>query len=42
MIALNAVPFAVGQLKSVMALFILGWIFTLIGLHRVARGLTQP
>ena len=42
MIALNAIPFAVGQLKAVMALFILGWIFTAIGLHRAARGLPQP
>jgi len=42
MIALNAIPFAVGQLKAVMALFILGWVFTLIGLHRATRGLTQP
>lgn len=37
MIALNAIPFAVGQLKAVMALFILGWIFTVIGLYRATR-----
>jgi hypothetical protein len=37
MIALNAVPFAVGQLKAVMALFILGWIFTVLGLRRAAQ-----
>jgi len=37
MIALKAVPFAVGQLKAVMALFILGWIFTVLGLRRAAR-----
>ena len=37
MIALNAIPFAVGQLKAVMALFILGWIFTVLGLRRAAQ-----
>jgi hypothetical protein len=37
MIALDAIPFAVGQLKAVMALFILGWIFTVLGLRRAAR-----
>lgn len=37
MITLKAVPFAVGQLKAVMALFILGWIFTVLGLRRAAR-----
>lgn len=37
MIALKAVPFAVGQLKAVMALFILGWIFTALGLRRAAQ-----
>ena len=37
MLALKAVPFAVGQLKAVMALFILGWIFTVLGLRRAAR-----
>jgi hypothetical protein len=42
MIALNAVPFAVGQLKAVMALFILGWIFTVLGLRRAARALPRP
>lgn len=36
MIALAAIPFAVGQLKAVMALFILGWIFTALGLYRAA------
>jgi len=39
MIALNAVPFAVGQLKAVMGLFILGWLFTAVGLRRAARSL---
>jgi len=38
MIALNAIPFAVGQLKAVMALFIIGWIFTALGLRRAAQG----
>ena len=37
MIALNAIPFAVGQLKAVMALFILGWIFTVLGLRRAVQ-----
>ncbi len=37
MIELNAVPFAVGQLKSIMALFILGWIFTVLGLRRAVQ-----
>jgi len=37
MIALDAIPFAVGQLKAVMSLFILGWIFTVFGLHRAAQ-----
>lgn len=37
MIALNAIPFAVGQLKSIMALFILGWVFTVLGLRKAAQ-----
>jgi hypothetical protein len=37
MIELNAIPFAVGQLKAVMALFILGWLFSLLGLRRAAQ-----
>jgi len=37
MIALNAVPFAVGQLKAVMALFILGFLFTVLGLRHAAQ-----
>jgi hypothetical protein len=37
MIALKAVPFAVGQLKAIMALFVLGWVFTVLGLRRAAR-----
>jgi hypothetical protein len=39
MIALHAVPFAVGQLKAVMALIILGWVFTVLGLRRAARSI---
>jgi len=39
MIALNAIPFAVGQLKAIMALFVLGWLFTAIGLRRAVRAL---
>lgn len=38
MIALNAIPFAVGQLKAVMALFILGFLFTALGLRHAAQG----
>ena len=37
MIELNAIPFAVGQLKAVMALFVLGWVFTALGLRRAAQ-----
>lgn len=37
MLALAAIPFAVGQLKAVMALFVLGWIFTALGFHQAAR-----
>lgn len=37
MLALAAVPFAVGQLKAVMALFVLGWIFTALGFYKAAR-----
>ncbi len=35
--ALGAQPFAVGQLKTVMALLIIGWLFTFIGLVRHHR-----
>lgn len=42
MMALDAIPFAVGQLKSIMALFILGWLFTAIGLRAMARALPRP
>lgn len=41
MLALTAVPFAVGQLKAVMALFVLGWIFTALGFHQAARTTRQ-
>jgi hypothetical protein len=37
MIALDAIPFAVGQLKSIMALIILGWLFTAIGLRKAGK-----
>lgn len=39
MIALDAIPFAVGQLKAIMALFILGWVFTGIGLRKALRAI---
>lgn len=41
MLALAAIPFAVGQLKAVMALFVLGWIFTALGMYRAARTVGQ-
>lgn len=41
MMALAAVPFAVGQLKAVMALFVLGWIFTALGFYRAVRSARQ-
>lgn len=41
MIALNAIPFAVGQLKAIMALFILGWILTALGWHRAVGALRR-
>ena len=31
MMQMNAQPFAIGQMKSIMALFIIGWVFTLAG-----------
>jgi hypothetical protein len=37
MIALDARDFAVGQLKSIMALFVLGWLFTMLGFFISAR-----
>ena len=41
MIEFNAIPFAVGQLKAVMALFVLGWVFTVLGLRRAAQAAPQ-
>ena len=41
MLALAAVPFAVGQLKAVMALFVLGWIFIAFGFYQAARTARQ-
>lgn len=40
MIALDAIPFAVGQLKSIMALIILGWLFTALGLRKAAQSVS--
>ena len=37
MIALDAHGFAVGQLKSIMAFFVLGWLFTMLGFFKAAR-----
>lgn len=37
MIALGTRNFAVGQLKSIMAFFILGWLFTALGFFKAAR-----
>ncbi|WP_455205362.1 hypothetical protein [Kaarinaea lacus] len=36
MIELNMLPFAVGQLKSIMAYFVLGWVFTAVGMYKAA------
>lgn len=37
MLALDTRAFAVGQLKSVMAFFVLGWLFTMLGFLKSAR-----
>ena len=37
MIALDTRGFAVGQLKSIMAFFVLGWLFTTLGFFKAAR-----
>lgn len=37
MIALGAHDVAVGQLKSIMAFFVLGWLFTMLGFFKAAR-----
>lgn len=37
MLAAGTVAFATGQLKAVMALFVLGWLFTAVGFRHVAR-----
>ena len=37
MLALDTQTFAVGQLKSVMAFFVLGWLFTVLGFFKAAR-----
>jgi hypothetical protein len=37
MIALGSRDFAVGQLKSIMALFVLGWLFTMLGFFKASR-----
>jgi len=37
MIALGARDFAVGQLKSIMVFFVLGWVFTALGFFKAAR-----
>lgn len=37
MLALDTQAFAVGQLKSVMAFFVLGWLFTMLGFFKAAR-----
>lgn len=41
MLGLAAVWFAVGQLKAVMALLVLGWIFTALGFYQAARTTRQ-
>jgi hypothetical protein len=37
MIQMNSQAFAIGQMKTVMALFICGWVFTLFGFKRAAK-----
>jgi hypothetical protein len=37
MIALGSRDFAVGQLKSIMAFFVLGWLFTMLGFFKASR-----
>jgi hypothetical protein len=37
MIALGSREFAVGQLKSIMAFFVLGWLFTMLGFFKASR-----
>jgi hypothetical protein len=37
MIALGTRDFAVGQLKSIMAFFVLGWLFTMLGFFKASR-----
>jgi hypothetical protein len=37
MIALGARDFAIGQLKSIMAFFVLGWLFTVLAFFKAAR-----
>ncbi len=36
MLAMNAQSFAIGQMKTIMVLFIIGWLFTLLGLRQAA------
>jgi hypothetical protein len=37
MIALDAHELAIGQLKSIMAFFVIGWLFTMLGFLKAAR-----
>ncbi len=37
MIAFGSRDFAVGQLKSIMAFFVLGWLFTMLGFFKASR-----
>ena len=37
MIALGTREFAIGQLKSIMAFFVLGWLFTMLGFFKASR-----
>ena len=41
MIALGTRDFAVGQLKSIMAFFVLGWLFTTLGFIKASRAAVQ-
>ena len=37
MLAMGSQAFAVGQMKAIMALFMLGWIFPLLGLRLAGK-----
>lgn len=42
MLAMKSQAFAIGQMKAIMVLFVLGWLFTLLGLRLGARLRNEP